>query len=141
MKWCGEVRGRRLACCRDRMCQPQERVVPTRKFVSVILLAAIAALGLKATLARAVPVTITFGTAPPEFLMAPVVESGFAYAAVSGSLHVSPNGRPGRDMEGDGSGCGGVLGLGSNVAGGTFPHRNQRGPTAITTTQQASTMT
>ena len=40
-------------------------------------------------------------------------------APVSDSLYVSPNGRPGRDIEGDGSGDG-VLGLRSNVAGGTF---------------------
>jgi hypothetical protein len=90
------------------------------KFVSVTLLAAIAALGVRVTSARAVPMTITFETAPPEFLTAPVVENGFTYALVSGSLYVSPNGRPGQDMEGDGSGGGGVLGLASNVAGGTF---------------------
>ncbi len=46
----------------------------------MILLAAIAALGLRATPARAVPVTITFETVPLEYLTAPVVESGFAYA-------------------------------------------------------------
>lgn len=85
----------------------------------MILLVAIAALGLRATPARALPVTITFETAPPEFLMVPVAESGFAYAPVSGSLYVSPNSRPGRDMEGDGF-SGGVLGLRSNMAGGTF---------------------
>jgi hypothetical protein len=68
------------------MCQPHERVVLITKSVSVILPAAIAALGLRATPARAVPVTITFGTAPLKYFTAPVVESGFAYASVSGSL-------------------------------------------------------
>lgn len=90
------------------------------KSVSMILLAATAVLGLRAGPARAVPVTITFETAPLEYFTAPVVESDFAYSPVSGSLYVSPNGRPGQDMEGDGSGGGGVLGLTSTVAGGTF---------------------
>ena len=90
------------------------------KSVSVILLAVIAALGLRAGPARAVPVTITFEAAPLEYFTAPVVESGFAYSPVSGSLYVSPNGRPGQDMEGEGSGGGGVLGLTSRAAGGTF---------------------
>jgi len=102
------------------MCQPQEGMLLITKSVSVILLAAIAALGLRATPARAVPVTITFGTAPLKYFTAPVVESGFAYAPVSSSLYVSPNGHPGRDIEGDGSACGGVRGLRSNMAGGTF---------------------
>ncbi len=74
---------------------------------------------MRAAPAHAAPVTITFGTAPLGYVTAPVVESRFAYAPVSGSLYVSPNGRPGRDMERGGSG-GGVLGLRSNVAGGTF---------------------
>ena len=87
--------------------------------VSVILLAAIAALGLRATPAHAVPVTITFGTIPLGYFTAPVVESGFAYAPGSGSLYVSLNGRPRRDIEGGGSG-GSVLGLTSSAAGGTF---------------------
>lgn len=102
------------------MPNPEEKAIPMTKPVSMILLAAIAALGLRATPARAVPVTVTFETAPLEFFTAPVVESGFAYAPVSGSLYVSPNGRPGQDMEGDGSGGGGVLGLTSSAAGGTF---------------------
>jgi len=90
------------------------------KLACATLLATVAELGLSVAPARAVPVTITFETAPLEFFTAPVVESGFAYAPVSSSLYVSPNGRPGRDMEEDGSACGGVLGLRSNVAGGTF---------------------
>jgi hypothetical protein len=92
----------------------------TMKLACATLLATAAGLGLSAAPARAAPVTITFETAPLEFFTAPVVESGFTYAPVSGSLYVSPNGFPGQDMEGDGSGGGGVLGLTSNVGGGTF---------------------
>jgi len=109
-----------VTCC-GRNSDPKEKVVfSMTKSVSAILVAGIAALGLRAAPAHAAPVTITFETAPLEFFTAPVVESGFTYAPVSGSLYVSPNGRPGQDMEGDGSGGGGVLGLTSSVAGGTF---------------------
>ena len=109
-----------MTCC-DRNSDPKEKVVfSMTKSVSAALVAGIVALGLGAAPAHAAPVTITFETAPLEYFTAPVVESGFTYAPASGSLYVSPNGLPGQDMEGDGSGGGGVLGLTSNMTGGTF---------------------
>ncbi len=69
--------------------------------------------------ARTAAATITFETAPPEYFTAPVTESGFTYAPGPGSLYVSPNGNPGQDMEGDGSGGGGVLRV-TSAAGSTF---------------------
>jgi len=85
-----------------------------------LVLAAAALSVLACAPACAAPVTINFETAPPEFLTAPVSESGFTYSSASGSLYVSPNGNPGQDMEGDGSGSGGVLKLVSDMAGSTF---------------------
>ncbi len=88
--------------------------------VPATVLATMTVFGLACVPAHAVPATITFETAPAAYFTAPVVESGFTYAPASGSLYVSPNGVPGQDMEGDGSGGGGVLRLTSNAAQGTF---------------------
>ncbi|HEY8610923.1 MAG TPA: PEP-CTERM sorting domain-containing protein [Roseomonas sp.] len=69
--------------------------------------------------AAAGPVTITFETAPPQFLLAPVAEAGFTYSVHFGSLWIGSDGIPGQDLEGDGSSSGGVLRL-SNATNGTF---------------------
>ncbi len=90
------------------------------RFCNRLALATAALSALACAPACAALVTIRFETAPPEFLTAPVSESGFTYSSASGSLYVSPNGNPGQDMEGDGSGNGGVLRLVSNMADSTF---------------------
>lgn len=81
--------------------------------------ASFAALALSAASASAASVTITFETAPPRFLLAPVSEAGFTYDVGSGSLWVGSNGNPGQDMEGDGLGGDGVLRV-VNDAGAAF---------------------
>jgi hypothetical protein len=82
--------------------------------------AAVSVLGLSAVLipsSYASIITFSNGTASGlNHFSGSVAESGYTYSTLSGELYSSNAGNPGLDMEGDGSGGGGVLNIVSTSA-------------------------